>query len=156
MPSDDFLIKVNIHIPANLQGVGSLCAVVSATAATLCSDVLFIQQLELAVAEAANNIVKHGYKQKINCHICAEVYAKPSSVRVSLRDQAPLFNPLEGLSDETPCFDILDATEHSMGIGRYCMRDAMDKLEYRPLSNGNQLIMYKYVPDKYMTERGRV
>jgi len=143
----DCQISVQIKIPATLRAVRTLCSVVLAVASDICDDLKFVEQVELGVAEAANNIVKHGYKQDKSCYISIEICSSPESIRISFRDQAPWFDPLADLPSEDTPFDFSKAIEDSLHLGRIMMREAMDGLEYKQLDDGNMLIMRKAIPD---------
>lgn len=51
-------------------------------------------EMELALVEAATNIVKHGFSGMTGCHLTAELKVDDTSIDVVLRDNGPAFNPL--------------------------------------------------------------
>ncbi|MDX8412410.1 MAG: ATP-binding protein [Mariprofundaceae bacterium] len=146
--ADSEITKLRMQVPATLQAVRTICAVVNAVASNLCEDGNFPHQVELGVAEAVGNIVKHGYKQNPDCVITVGIQTTSEYLQVSLRDQAPHFNPLSGEVSDDYEESFEKVSEDSMGAGRVWMRQFMDHLEYKRLHDGNLLIMQKY----YATE----
>jgi len=142
----------SVRIPATLSAVRLLCDVVTDAAMQLCDDAEFSALLEIAAAEAANNIVIHGYCDNPGGWIHLEIKSTPNYVCLILNDGAPYFDPLANSPAEDTPVACTSATDSSMGMGVFIFKDAMDCIRYRMLDKGNQLLMYKLIPNKTVKE----
>jgi serine/threonine-protein kinase RsbW len=99
-----------------------------------------VDDILLAVDEAATNIIVHGYRGQPG-DIEIEVENQDGSLAVSLRDKAPPFDPTR-----VPMPDLslpLDQRPFG-GMGVHLMRQCMDDVIYRaPPQGGNELILVK-------------
>lgn len=106
-----------------------------------------IDDLVLAVDEAATNIIVHGYGSRAEASsapVEVEVALREGELSVRLRDQAPPFDPTA-----TPVVDELPPlTERGPGgLGIFLMRKATDELRYRRTPDGrNELTLVIYRP----------
>jgi serine/threonine-protein kinase RsbW len=108
-----------------------------------------IDDLVLAVDEAATNIVMHGYRDRadtVGAVIEVEVVFREPVLSVCLRDQAPPFDPTA-----VPVVDKLPPlTERGPGgLGIFLIRKTMDEVRYRRTPDGwNELTLSIYkLPD---------
>jgi serine/threonine-protein kinase RsbW len=94
----------------------------------------------LAVDEAATNIIVHGYRGQPGA-IEIDVEKQDSSLAVSLRDQAPPFDPT---SVPVPDLSLPLDQRPFGGMGVHLIRQSMDEVIYRvPPQGGNELILVR-------------
>ena len=96
------------------------------------------QNIVLAVDEACQNIIIHGYKGRADGEIVLHLARRRDGIQVSLVDSAPLVDPAtitpRALTDIRPG-----------RLGSYFIREIMDTADYRPRPDGagNLLEMFK-------------
>ena len=96
------------------------------------------QNIVLAVDEACQNIIVHGYKGREDGEIVLSVARRQDGIQVSLVDSAPLVDPTtivpRALTDIQPG-----------RLGSHFIREIMDTANYRPRPDGagNLLEMFK-------------
>jgi sigma-B regulation protein RsbU (phosphoserine phosphatase) len=96
------------------------------------------QHIVLAVDEACQNIIVHGYKGREDGEIVLSVARRQDGIQVSLVDSAPLVDPAtivpRALTDIQPG-----------RLGSHFIREIMDTANYRPRPDGagNLLEMFK-------------
>ena len=96
------------------------------------------QNIVLAVDEACQNIIMHGYKGREDGEIVMSLGRRRDGILVSLTDSAPLVDPAtiipRALTDIKPG-----------RLGSYFIREIMDTADYRPRPDGagNLLEMFK-------------
>lgn len=100
------------------------------------------QNIVLAVDEACQNIIVHGYKGRDDGEIVMSLARRPDGIQVSLTDSAPLVDPAtiipRALTDIRPG-----------RLGSYFIREIMDSADYQPRPDGagNLLEMFKRLDD---------
>jgi len=92
---------------------------------------------ELAVCEACENIILHGYGDDSTGKIEVAVQTKPDNITIELWDDAPPFDPANcptelNLSNDDPPVG---------GLGLVIMHKVMDDMEYHRREGRNQLRM---------------
>lgn len=95
--------------------------------------------LQLAVCEALENIITHGYHGESTNLIEAHVYANPGEVRIEIWDDAPQFNPTDSPTD-------IDWTADDPpigGLGLMIIDKVMDEVRYERKGERNWLKMVK-------------
>ena len=99
-----------------------------------------IDDVVLAVDEAATNIMIHGYQSEAG-QIEIEIQPEESSLIIRLRDQAPVFDPSHVPEpDLTLPFD----QRPLGGLGVFLIRHFMDQVIYHPTpGGGNELTLIK-------------
>lgn len=110
-----------------------------ASAAGLSTDAA--EDLVLAADEAATNIIVHGYGDRPGL-LEIEFEVLDDRIRLTLRDQAPHFDPRQAPSPD------LSRPFHERkagGMGVYLIRKCMNTLDYRALENGNELTLTKLI-----------
>ncbi len=96
------------------------------------------QNIVLAIDEACQNIIVHGYKGREDGEIVMSLARRQDGIQISLMDSAPLVDPAtitpRALSDIQPG-----------RLGSYFIREIMDTANYRPRPDGagNLLEMFK-------------
>ena len=94
----------------------------------------------VALNEATVNIVRHGYQQPGVVEI--GLYRQDHSLRIELRDDAPLFDPT---TVPAPDITVPLAQRPFGGMGIHMMREFVDELSYQVTPNGrNQLNLVKH------------
>ena len=108
-------------------------------AARMCgfSDTI-AQNIVLAVDEACQNIIVHGYKERENGEILLSVLRTSEALHVRLRDFAPAVDPK---SIRPRALDDIKPGK----LGSYFIREIMDSAEFQPSPDGtgNLLEMIK-------------
>lgn len=101
-----------------------------------------LDQLILAVDEAATNIIKHALKLKTNDEFNIEIEVKNSSILVRLIDYGEPFDP-----DKIPLPDIEESIlkKKRGGLGLYLMRQIMDDVKYFRKNGSNVTELIKYI-----------
>lgn len=125
-----------LRIPADLERLGELRALVRTVAQEAAADPDAIGDLVQAVDEAAANTVVHGYAGApgwIELHLLVQ----DRTMSVMLEDEAPAFDPTR-LPDPDPTVPALVRGPGGMGIR--LMRMATDTLDYRPRDGGGNIL----------------
>lgn len=109
------------------------------------SNQLDRENILLAAMEAVTNICVHGYQGQTGV-LEVEVVAEKDSIRIYLRDQAPIFNPK---TINPPDFSIPLADRPMGGMGIHLMFQLMDQIIHKSLpKGGNELILVKKIDHK--------
>ena len=97
--------------------------------------------VELAVDEAATNIIEHAYQGEDRGDICCSIEVNPEAVRIILQDWGNPFNPLE--VPEPSIGAPLEMVKPS-GLGLYFIRKLMDEVLFDFSSDkGNTITLIK-------------
>lgn len=94
---------------------------------------------QLAVSEAVENIIRHGYGQQVHNQIRVSVSNKPGELTIELTDDAPPFNPTDNrksrkwTADDPPIG----------GLGIHIIHAIMDDVEYKREADRNLLKLHK-------------
>jgi serine/threonine-protein kinase RsbW len=103
-------------------------------------------QVELAVDEAATNIIQHGYDSDKPGVIELTWRIEHDRLIITLRDYGRRFNP-----DDVPPPDLSSPLEERQpgGLGLYLMNQLMDQVRFDfDDNNGNLLTMVKHIPPR--------
>lgn len=129
----------SISVPARLQDINRICQAVAIEAEHAGFDERTVYACQLAVSEAAENIVVHGYGPDIKGEIEASISSQPNELTIRLADRAPAFNPTEmEVSPPTPPDD-----PPVGGLGLYILNKVMDEIRYERKRGQNLLYMHK-------------
>ena len=131
-----------LTIPGRLDQIEAACDCVEAGALEAGFDESASYACQLAVAEACENIVKHGYGIGQPGEICVEVVTSPGHLTIRLEDSGPPFNPAR--RPEQPARDQNDPPVG--GLGLVIIHRVMDRVTYQRRSGVNRLTMRKRVP----------
>jgi serine/threonine-protein kinase RsbW len=125
-----------------LGDLGQIRDFVRETTATGGCEPAVVEELVVAVNEAAANIVRHGYQNEPG-EIRVTVVCSPDMVKVTLLDACPVFDPTTVPTPDTT----LPLGERPFGgMGVHMMRTFCDELSYRSDSGGgNELILLKRI-----------
>lgn len=98
--------------------------------------------LELALVEAATNVVRHAYKGREGATIALALGRDGAQMWVSIRDRGSAFDPSSIPEPEEPDPDD-PSTWPEGGMGLPIMRSACDRLEYLTTPDGeNRLTLH--------------
>jgi len=101
-----------------------------------------IYEVQLAVDEAATNIIEHAYRHTENGIIEVSYEILPNGLKVIMIDQGETFNP--DIVPE-PLFTTDIESVKPRGLGLYIMRKVMDEVSFEfKTGDGNILTMVKY------------
>jgi serine/threonine-protein kinase RsbW len=131
-----------LRLPAVLGNLRAIRSFVDEQARLVSVPQRRIDDLVLAVDEAATNIVLHGYEGRVNTAssvIEIEVQFQDHVFSVTLRDQAPPFDPTA-----TPVVDELPPLDERGpgGLGIFLIRKSVDEFRYRRTPTGwNELTL---------------
>jgi PAS domain S-box-containing protein len=99
-----------------------------------------VAELELAVNEAASNVMKHAYHGRADQRIHLEAEAFPDHVAVRLHHLGDPLDPLDPSAVHQPSFD----GYHESGFGIYLLTKSVDEVRYyRDERGGNCIALVK-------------
>ncbi|MBN1889766.1 MAG: ATP-binding protein [Thermoflexales bacterium] len=132
--------SLSLHVTADVTRLAEIRRFVEETAAALGVEAGLVPKLQLAVDEAATNIIVHGYQGQVGL-IEIEMQRDGTELVIRLRDSASPFDPTT-----VPPPDLTLQLEERPpgGLGIHLMRQAVDRLSYSPLpQGGNELSLIK-------------
>jgi anti-sigma regulatory factor (Ser/Thr protein kinase) len=135
--------SILFRIPARLADVRLLGISVHALFANLGFNDIEIYQLELAVTESANNIVKHAYQYKENVHMNMQFAIFDDRVVCTFVDKGKFENFLKNNAQGEFAADTSILPPDSRGISIIC--EVMDEVSYRRSGSKNILKLVKYL-----------
>jgi len=101
-------------------------------------------RLEIAVVEALNNSIEHGYGLVPGHSVEVEVALSEEAVAIGIRDRGVPIPHGKLASEKESLFDPDDpSTFPERGMGIFIIRQVMDSVEYRSDENGNELRLVK-------------
>ncbi len=133
-----------ITIPAMLESLALISQFITDATTQAGMDDHAAWQVQLAVDEAATNIIQHGYTPADPGDIEMNWRVADDQLIVTLSDHGKRFKP-----EEVPDPDIHSPLEERQagGLGLYLMNRLMDSVVFEfDTPNGNQLIMTKHLP----------
>jgi serine/threonine-protein kinase RsbW len=128
----------SLRIEADVKNLVKIRTFIQDSISNLGVDQEMIDDIILAVDEAATNIILHGYQGQPGL-IEIEVKRKSDTTIVRINDQAPSFNPTK-----VPPPDLsLSLKKRPKGnLGLHLMRHLVDEVIYKtPPGGGNQLTL---------------
>ena len=100
-----------------------------------------IYAVELAVDEAATNIIEHAYQGEEKGKICCTFEIIPEGLQVVLQDWGIPFDPLDV---PEPTINVPLEQVQSSGLGLFFMRKLMDEVRFEfSIEKGNTVTMIK-------------
>jgi len=129
----------SLTIRAELDQINRICQAVESSAVEAGLDERAAYAFQLAVCEACENIVVHGYSDRARGQIQVDISVRPGELRVELRDTAPAFNPARveasppSPSDDPPVG----------GLGLYILQKVVDEIRYDRRQGENRLVLTK-------------
>ncbi|MBU0960441.1 MAG: ATP-binding protein [Proteobacteria bacterium] len=135
--------SISFRIPAQLNNICLLGISARALFSSLGFGKTDAFQLELAVVEAANNIVLHAYQQEKNTALDMEFSVTEDRVTCTFVDQG---KPADFLREHQPicrCNDLQLLAENKRGIA--LIYEIMDEVSYTRKEEDNVLTLVKYL-----------
>lgn len=132
-----------ITLPAELDSLIAISQFIATVAAACDLDSRTIWQIQLAVDEAATNIIQHAYPDDHAGELTLIWEWQAAAVTVMLRDQGRGFDP-----NDVPPPDLLSPLEERQvgGLGIYLMTRLMNEVHFHcDPQHGNVLTMVKYL-----------
>lgn len=125
---------------ANLEDLEAIRNFLEEETKPLQIDASALYDILLSVTEMATNIMVHGYRGKSG-PLEIEIGRQGNSVVISLRDQAPPFDPTQVPAPDTG----LPLEQRPLGgVGVHLCREFMDHMSYRySPEKGNELVLKK-------------
>ena len=130
--------------PATLESLAPITAVALAAANAAGLNEHAAWQVQLAVDEAASNIIQHAYASAKPGTIDLSWVLTKTALVVTLRDQGIQFDP-----DSVPPPDISATIDERQagGLGLFLMRRLMDDVRFVSEPSGNVMTLVKYLPN---------
>lgn len=101
-----------------------------------------VDALELAVCEAANNSIKHAYKERTDQTVRIGVEVDGTGLVIYVEDKGePLKNRAKLAADLTVAQSVDELPEGGMGL--FLIRNAADSIGYKSSDQGNILVIRK-------------
>jgi len=143
MKNKEFL---KLTLPNNLSyvSIAQLCARELARKIGFSGDDLY--KIELAVDEAATNVIQHAFEADENSTFDIIFERIPLGIKINIKEQGIPFDP-----SQLPKFDphSLAAGEASKGLGIFLMKEAMDEVSFHNLGpDGKETYLIKYLHNK--------
>ena len=150
--------SATLTVPASLDSLGEISDFVIAAARTAGFDDHAVWEVQLAVDEAATNVILHAYGDHgLEGPITVDTQVKDDELIVSLHDRGAPFDPAT-----VPTPDLTSPVEERVtgGLGLYLMRKLMDRVDFHFDSDGsNVLTMAKRLPSphvRFVRASGRI
>jgi serine/threonine-protein kinase RsbW len=131
------MVKKRMKIEGHLDQLESIGRIVQEAAQEAGFDEMDSYACELAVCEACENIILHGYGDESTGEIEIKINSEPDNLTIDLIDDAPPFDPAD--SPTNPAGPKEDPPVG--GLGLVIMHKVMDELEYNRREGRNQLRM---------------
>lgn len=109
--------------------------------------------VDLAITEAATNIIKHGYLQRLHEEIKFILTIQSNMLEIIIKDHGQsipdnYFSQADGRVFDFDRDDIFSLPEHGMGLS--LIKQSVDHVEYRTIDGENWLTLaINYVPNLY-------
>ncbi|MFI0434176.1 MAG: ATP-binding protein [Parachlamydiaceae bacterium] len=135
--------------PAKLQSLHEMLDFIQAFGEKVHMSTSRLNQMIVAAEEALVNIIDYGYpnKKKGTIHILCEESANQKGITIIIKDQGVPFNPIKQAPPFRPP-PLVEGGEPDLflgGYGIYLLTQLMDKVDYQRLSDGNVLLLTKYI-----------
>ena len=132
------MLRKERQFAARYENIEAICDLVEHAAAVAGFDDHILYACQLAVGEACENIVCHGYKGIKDGMIQVKVQASPGELTIELLDNAPPFDPSKQTKNECRIEDC------EGGLGIPILQKVMDEIEYSRQGDTNRLILRKH------------
>ena len=131
------MITQRVEIPSKMRSVRSLSTRVRDALLEAGISQLTAAEMELCVAECANNIIEHGHHFDPKYRVQIDLAVDGELIRLEVRDWAPPFDPTEhhGSQVAVEPRDLHEYRERGMGLG--VIRALTDDITYQAGDDGN-------------------
>jgi serine/threonine-protein kinase RsbW len=131
-----------LRVTAELHNLEAIRHFIEENARALQADHEAVYDLVQAVDECATNIMEHGYRGQPG-PIEIEIERRAETIRITLRDQAPLFDPT---GVPPPDLTLPLEQREPGGLGIYLTRHMVDAIQHGiSPAGGNELVLSKLV-----------
>ena len=130
---------MKLSVPAYHKDIEDLCNLTGKAATDAGFSDRTIYSCQLAIGEACENIINHGYKQEGIGEIELTAFSSPGIIKLVLRDSAPPFNP--AIEPGPPNWQEEDPPVG--GLGLLIIHRVMDEVRYKRIKNHNILELEK-------------
>jgi serine/threonine-protein kinase RsbW len=130
---------MKLTVPACHKDIENLCDLTGKAAMDAGFSERSIYSCQLAVGEACENIINHGYKQEDIGEIELTAISSPGKLKLVLCDNAPPFNP--AIEPGPPNWQEEDPPVG--GLGLVIIHRVMDEVTYKRTKNHNILELQK-------------
>lgn len=130
-------MKTHMKIDSHLDQIERIGRFIQEAAQDAGFDEMECYACELAVSEACENIILHGYGDDSTGEIEVSVQTEPDNITIELWDDAPQFDPVNCPPKLDPPID----DPPIGGLGLVIMHKVMDEMEYNRREGRNQLRM---------------
>jgi anti-anti-sigma factor len=129
-----------LTLPAKLESLAQIGAFVEAAALDAGLDAHAAWQVQLAVDEAATNIIQYAYDPEQNGQVVVEHETQGDAFVVRLRDNGRVFDP-----DLVPPPDLASPIDERQvgGLGLYLIRQLVDDVRFETEAAGNVATLVK-------------
>ncbi len=124
----------DLEIPSRLENINQVESLVESLRKRYAIGESLFGNMMLAVVEAVTNAIEHGNNLDPNKAVSFRAFKCRSSIKFSVRDQGPGFNP-DALPDPTSA----ENKEEPDGRGVFLMKHLADELEF--FDNGSRVDM---------------
>ncbi len=131
------MVKTHMKIDSHLDQIERVGRFIQEAAQDAGFDEMESYACELAVSEACENIILHGYGDDSTGEIEVSVQTEPDNITIELWDDAPTFDPVNCPTKLDPPID----DPPIGGLGLVIMHKVMDEMEYNRREGRNQLRM---------------
>jgi anti-sigma regulatory factor (Ser/Thr protein kinase) len=131
------MVKKQMKIDSHMDQIERIGRFIQEAAQDAGFDEMESYACELAVSEACENIILHGYGDDSTGEIEVFVQTEPDNITIELWDDAPPFDPANYPTKLDPPID----DPPIGGLGLVIMHKVMDEMEYRRREGYNQLRM---------------
>jgi serine/threonine-protein kinase RsbW len=135
-------LNQKFSVPAYHGNIEKLCNRVGEAAEKAGFDDRTAYACQLAVGEACENVINHGYKHEGEGELSVSFDVSPGKLVIELCDSAPAFNPTAYPKDEEWSEDDPPVG----GLGLKIIHRVMDKVIYRREKEKNYLELHKNEP----------
>ena len=133
---------VRLSVPGRLERIRDLTGLVGEAALQAGFDSHAAYACELAVGEACENIIKHGYQSEDRGKIRITIASRPGELSIELVDSAPPFNPAR----EPDARPWTPEDPPVGGLGLLIIHRVMDQVLYTRSRDRNVLRLIKRLP----------
>jgi anti-sigma regulatory factor (Ser/Thr protein kinase) len=125
--------------PGSFEHIEAICELIDQAAKIAGFDDSTSYACQLAVGEACENIICHGYKDDDSGEIEVVLRAEPGELTIDLQDTARPFDPTS-----VPILEVKSGMENQVGgLGLPIIHRVMDEVEYSRHGRKNRLTMRK-------------
>lgn len=134
--------KNELIIPSSTNYLTDVRNFVKKNGLTIGLDQKTISHIALAVDEACTNIIKHAYNNSKDNKIVVHINTSKKAFSITLSDTGNHFDPNTIVE---PNIEESQKMKKGGGLGMFLMKKLMDEIKYKAKSNGNELLLIKYL-----------